>query len=113
MTLSSLESGVHETHEEKDLHRNLRSVRNNRTMLLHCSFVTQNQQLQQSFQTFAALFVHETGQSTSQVQPVLKEEMSGGSDRSRVYAKELLESFMFSVVSLDDSVIDFWMQATR
>ena len=40
---------------EKDLHRNLQSVRDIRTLLLHCSPVTPNQQLKQSFQTFAAL----------------------------------------------------------
>ena len=45
---------------EKDLHRNLPSVRDIRTLLLHCSPVTPNQLLKQSFQTFAALLIDET-----------------------------------------------------
>ena len=39
---------------EKDLHGNLPSVRGIRTLLLHCSPVTPNQQLKHSFQMFAA-----------------------------------------------------------
>ena len=44
----------------QDLHRNVPSVRDIRTLLLHCSPVTLNQQLKQSFQTFAASPVDQT-----------------------------------------------------
>ena len=40
---------------EKDMHQTVPSVRDSRTLHLHRSPVTQNQQLEQSFQTFAAL----------------------------------------------------------
>ena len=40
---------------EKDLYWNLPSVCDIRTLLLHCSLVTPNQQLKQSFQMFAAI----------------------------------------------------------
>ena len=53
---------------EKDLHRNLPSFRDIRTLFLHCSLVTPNQQLKQSFQTFAALLLDETAQQTSLIQ---------------------------------------------
>ena len=56
--IMSLEFTKHTT--EKDLQRNLPSVRDIRTLLLHCSPVTPNQQLKQSFQTFAALPVDES-----------------------------------------------------
>ena len=56
--IMSLEYAKHMT--EKDLHRNLPSVRDIRTLLLHFSLVTPNQQLKQSFQTFTALPVEET-----------------------------------------------------
>ena len=72
---------------EKDLHRNLPSVRDIRTLLLHWSPVTPNQQLKQSFQTFAALPVDETTKQTSQIQIAVQNELSVGSDRSRVIAK--------------------------
>ena len=36
-----------------------------------------------------------------------------GSDRSGVIAKELFTSLILAAVSLDDAVIDPWMQATR
>ena len=36
-----------------------------------------------------------------------------GSDRSEVIAKELFKSLILPAVSLDDAVIDPWMQATR
>ena len=75
---------------EKDLHRNLPSVRDIRTLLLHCSLVTPNQQLKHSFQMFAA---------------------PPGSDRSGVIAKDLFKSLILSAVSLGD--IGSWMQATR
>ena len=39
--------------------------------------------------------------------------MSDGSDRSGVIAKEVLKSLILSAVSLDDAVIDPWMQVTR
>ena len=98
---------------EKDLHRNLPSVRDIRTLLLHFSLVTPNQQLKQSFQTFAALPVDETTQQTSQIQTVVRNELSVGSDRSGVIAKDSFKSLILSAVSLDDAVIDPWMQATR
>ena len=98
---------------EKDLHRNLPSDRDIRTLLLHCSPVTPNQQLKQSFQTFAALPIDETRQLTSQTQTALQNELSVGSDRSGVIAKDLFKSLTLPAVSLDDAVIDPWMQATR
>ena len=98
---------------EKDLHRNLQSVRDIRTLLLHCSPVTLNQQLKQSFQTFAALPVDDTRQQTSQTQAEVQDELSVGSDRSRVIAKELFKSIILTAVGLDDAVVDHWMQATR
>ena len=98
---------------EKDLHRNLPSVRDIRTLLDHCSPVTPKQQLKRSLQTFAALHLDETRQLTSQNQTVLQDELSVGSDRSGVIAKELFNSLTLSVVSLGDAVIDPWMQATR
>ena len=39
---------------QKDLHRNLPSFRDIRTVLLHCSLVTPYRQLKQSFQTLTA-----------------------------------------------------------
>ena len=55
---------------EKDLYRDLPSVRDIRTLLLHCSLVTPTQQLKQSLQTFAAPPVDESRQQTSQTQRV-------------------------------------------
>ena len=98
---------------EKDVHRDLPSVRDIRPLLLHCSPVTPNQQLKPSFQTFAALPADETRHLTSQTHPVLQDDLSDGSDRSGVIAKELLKSLILSAASLDDAVIDPWMQATR
>ena len=108
----SLEYTKHVT--EKDLHRDLPSVRDIRTVLLHFSLVTPDQQLKQSFQTFATLPVDETRQLTSHTHQVSKdEEMSVGSDRPGVIAKDLLKSLILSAVSLDDAVVDPWMKATR
>ena len=98
---------------EKGLHRNLPSVRDIRTLLLHCSPVTPNQQLKQSFQTFAAQPVDETTQPTTQIQTAVQNELSVGSDRSGVISKGIVKSLILSAVSLDDAVIDPWMQATR
>ena len=109
--IMSLEYTKHMT--EKDLHRNLPSVRDIRTLFLHCSPVTPNQQLKQSFQTFAAQSVGETTQQTSQIQTTVQNELSVGSDRSGVIAKDLFKSLILPAVSLDDAVIDPWMQATR
>ena len=39
--------------------------------------------------------------------------LSVGSDRSGVTAKDFSNPSFLSVVSLDDAVIDLWMQATR
>ena len=50
---------------------------------------------------------------TSQTHPVVHDELSVGSDRSRVIAKELFKSLILSAVSFDNTVIDPWMQATR
>ena len=60
----------------KSVYRKLPSVRDIRTMLLHCSPVTRDLQLKQSFHTFAALPADETRHLTSQTQPVLKDDMS-------------------------------------
>ena len=98
---------------EKDLHRNLPSVRDIRTVLLHFSPVTPNQQLKQSFQTFAALPVDESTQQASQIQPAVQDELSVGSERPGVIAKDLFKSLILSAVSLDDAVVDPWMKATR
>ena len=73
------------------MHRNLPSVRDIRTVLLHCAPVTPNQHLKQSFQTFAALPADETRQVTSQTQTLLQDELSDGSDRSGVIAKEFVQ----------------------
>ena len=97
----------------KNVYRNLPSARDTRTLLLHRSLVTPNQQLKQSFQTFAALPADETRHLTSLTQPVLKDDLSDGSDSSGLIAKELFKSLIFLVVSLDDAVIDSWRQATR
>ena len=94
---------------EKDLHRNLPSVRDIRTLLLHVSLVTPNQQLKQSFQTFAALPVDET----KQIETAVQNELSVGSERSGVIARDLCKSLILSAVGLKDAVIDPWMQATR
>ena len=99
--------------KEKDLHRKLPSVRDIRTQLLHCSPLTPNPQLKQSFQTFAALPLDETRQQTPQTQTVVQDDLSIGSDRSGVIAKELSKSLILSAVSLDDAVTDPWMHATR
>ena len=109
--IMSLENTKH-TNEE-DLHRNLPSVCDIRTLLLLCSPVTPNQQVKQSFQTLAALLVDETRQQTSQTQTVVQSELSIRSDRSGVIAKEFFKSLILPSVSLDDAVIDLWMQATR
>ena len=58
---------------EKDLYRNLPSVRDIRTLLLHCLVVPPHQQLKQPFQTFAALPADETRHLTSQTRPVLED----------------------------------------
>ena len=68
--IMSLDYTKHMT--EKDLHPILPSVRDIRTVLLHFSLVTPNQQLKQSFQTFAALPVDETTQQTSQIQTAVQ-----------------------------------------
>ena len=109
--ITSLENTKHMT--EKDLHRNLPSVRDIRTVLLHFSPVTPNQQLKQSFITFAALPVDETTQQTSQIQTAVQDELSVGSKRPRVIVKDLLKSLILSAVSFDDAVVDPWMKATR
>ena len=100
--IMSLEYTKHVT--EKDLHRNLPSDRDIRTVLLHFSPVTPNQQLKQSFQTFAALPVDETTQQTSQIQTAVRDELSVGSDRPGAIAKDLFQSFILSAVSHDDAV---------
>ena len=82
-------------------------------MLLHFSPVTPNQQLKQSFQTFAALPVDETTQQTSQIETAGHDVLSIGSERPGVIAKDLFKSLIFSDVSLDDAVVDPWMKATR
>ena len=76
--------------------------------IAHCFFTAH-----QSLQTFAALPVDETTQQASQTQTAVQTELSVGSDRSGVIAKDLFKSLILSAVSLDDAVIDPWMQATR
>ena len=98
---------------EKDLQRNLHSFRDIRTVPLHCTLVTPYQQLDQSFQTLAALLVDVTSQQTPQSQTAVHGEISVDSDRLGAIAKELFKSLISSAVSLDDAVIDPWMQATR
>ena len=85
---------------------NLPSVGDSRTLLLHCSPATPNQQLKQSFHTFAALPIDETRQLTSQIQTAVQDELSVGSGRPRVTAKDLFKFLIFSAVSLDDAVVD-------
>ena len=97
----SLEYTKHMT--EKDLHRNLPSVRDIRTVLLHFSPVTPNQQLKQSFQTFTALPVDDTTQQTSQTRTAVQDELSVGLERPGVIAKDLFKSLILSAVSLDDA----------
>ena len=98
---------------EKHVRRNLPSVRDIRTMLLHFSPVTPNQKLKQPFPTFAALPVDETTQQTSQIQTAVPDELSVGSDRPGVIAKDLFKSLILSAVSPDDAVVGPWMKATR
>ena len=81
------------------MHRNLPSVRDIRTVLLHFSPVAPNQQL-------AALPVDETTQKTSQFQTAVQDELSVGSDCPGVVAKDLFKSLILSAVSLDDAVVD-------
>ena len=90
--IMSLEYTKHMT--EKHLHRQLPSVRNIRTVLLHFSPVTPNQQLKQSFQTFPAIPVDETTQQTPQIQTALQDELSVGSERPGVIAKDLFKSLI-------------------
>ena len=94
----SLEYTKHMT--EKDLHRNLPSVRDIRTVLLHFSPVTSNQQLKQSFQTFGTLPVDETTRQTSQIQTAVPDELVVGSERPGVITKDLFKSLNLSAVSL-------------
>ena len=108
----SLEYTRHMT--EKYLHRNLPSVRDIRTLLLHCPPVSTKYSNRNSRSTtFLALPVDETTQQTSQIQTAVQTELSVGSDRSGVTAKDLFKYLILSAVSLDDAVIDPWMQATR
>ena len=80
---------------EKDVNRNLPSVRDIRTVLLHFLPVTPNQQLKQSFHAFAALPVDETTQQTSQIQTAVHDELSVGSERPGVIAKDSIKSLIF------------------
>ena len=54
-----------------------------------------------------------TSQQTPQSQTAVHGEISVGSDGPGAIAKELFKSLISSAVSLDDAVIDPWMQATR
>ena len=109
--IMSLEYTKHMT--EEDLHRKLPSARDIRTVLLHSSPVTPNQQLKQSFQTFAALPFDETTPQTSQIQTAVQDELSVGSERPGVIAKDFFKSLIVSAVSLGDAVVDPWTKATR
>ena len=75
--------------------------------------MTPNQQLKQSFQTFAALPVDETTQQPSQIQTAVQDELSIGSERPGAIAKDLSKSLNLLAVSLDDAVVDPWMKASR
>ena len=55
---------------EKEVYWNLPSVRDIPTLLLQCSPVTPNQQLKQSFQSFAVPLVDESRHLTSQSQGI-------------------------------------------
>ena len=81
--------------------------------VLHFSPVTPNQQLKQSFQTFAALPVDETTQQTSKIQTAVQDDLSVGSEHPGVIAKDSFKSLILPAVSLDDAVVDPWMRATR
>ena len=48
--------------------------------LLHCSYVTPNQKLMRSFQTFTPQSVDDTTQQTSQIQTAVQNELSVGSE---------------------------------
>ena len=74
---------------------------------VQCSFTSH------LFQTFAALPVDETTQQTSQIQTAVQDELSVGSERPGVIAKDLFKSLILSAVILDDAVVDPWMKATR
>ena len=43
----------------------------------------------------------------------MQNELSVGSNRSGVIAKDLFKSILLSAVSLDDAMIDPWMQTTN
>ena len=79
----------------EDVCRNLPSVRDIRTLLLHCLPVTPNQQLKQSPQSFGAPPADETRHLTSQTQQVLKDELSDGSDRSGVIVEGIAQILHF------------------
>ena len=78
---------------EKDVHRNLPSVRDNRS---------QNQLLKQSFQTFADESKHLTSQP---------HRSTVGKNNS--FRSDCERNVLLSAVSLDDGVIDPWVQAAR
>ena len=84
------------------LHENIRGI-----LLAETSGLTSSE--------FASVLAtsDETRQLTSQTQTVLHDELSIGSDRSGVIAKEWFKSVILSIVSLDDAAIDPWMPATR
>ena len=108
---SMTQLGAQKTHmNDHKSYRNLLFVLDIRISLLYSSLVTPNQQLKQSLQTFAARPADETRHLTSQSQPVLKDELSDGPDRTRRKCSNLLT---LSAGSLEGAVIDPWMQATR
>ena len=76
--ITSLEHTKHMN--EKDVNQNLPSVRDIRALLLHRSLGTPNQQLKQSFQTFATLPADETRHLTSQTPTAVHDELSVGSE---------------------------------
>ena len=75
--------------------------------------MTPNEQLKQSFRTFAAPTTDETTQQTPHILTAVQDELSFGSDRPGVIAKDLFKLLILSAVSLDDAVVDPWMKATR
>ena len=47
------------------------------------------------------------------MQTAVQDELSVGSERPGVIAKDLFKSLILPAVSLDDAVVDPWMKATR
>ena len=78
---------------EKDLHRNLSSVRDIRTVLLHFSPVDTKPAIENSRSKRSLHYpLTRTTQQTSQIQTAVQDEVSVGSERPGVIAKDLFKS---------------------